>query len=546
MKEDKLLKAMSDINDEFILEAGGCQNEKTKKRKRKPIAILALAAVLLITMTVSVFAEETPGDSLLARLREVSWNKAEQSAAVDGFATQNNADGALKIEESYYDGEALVLGVSLELENNKKDIDQLVASFYVKYYQDGKEVKSSKAYTDPDIGMFPDGNGRYIGSVMVYPDTDEAELGLPDNFTVELSERYVYGYDYENPDKNIKIKQKFAPASCEVKIDSSQVNEYTVEETSSGCVLHSVTVTPAWTDVNVELLEGESEYAIVEGFGSDGEKLESLELYGSGHRNSGVSRMLQTPDKDETELRIVVYTNKDTYSKGEVLAEFTVPVGGGYDMSAYEDVPEVQDDGAEMEVSESLDTEDYEYSGAILTNQRLEGSWGLFPEGTESGIMDIAFSNIRYFDSPADAGISADELSELYDPADEENCTFVLMDLMIESVDDISEVVENGKNVYFIEKFANAAVSVDPYYGHGDETAYLAYFSAHGEEYGKFAIGQMEVINVQLGYMIDTEELNKGNAWVYSSHKELAKVYDEDGNEYIRNGASYHKIPPMA
>lgn len=331
MKEDKLLMALSDINDEFILEAGGCQEEKPKKRKRMPVAILALAAVLLITLTLSVFAEETPlGRNLMQILRDTPWNKSSvrYAAAADYTEPVEEVDsGALKVTETYYDGDALLLGVSLALDE-MEEVDQLEVLFNVKFYAGDDEI-SFNGYRDLGVPMVPIDENCFFGTIMVYPEERGTDLGLPENFRVEISKKHIYGICLDG--EKISLDQEFSPVNCMVNINKEHYDKYEVKKTVDGCTLHSVTVTPLWTDIDVTLESDEATGdAIVVVCGSKGNELKSLQLYGHDNSYRYISRKYETPNNEEKELTITVFADADSFDSGVALAEFIVPIDGGY------------------------------------------------------------------------------------------------------------------------------------------------------------------------------------------------------------------------
>ena len=220
-------------------------------------------------------------------------------------------------------------------------------------------------------------------------------------------------------------------------------------------------------------------------------------------------------------------------------------------MSAYEDLPEISDDASDEVVEEQENTDETDVcTGKILVGSTLsaDGGLGFFPYGTESGLMTVSFTNIRYYDSPAEAGISEDELADIYKAADSAGCTFVLMNMHMKCFDMMSaeNTDANGNVVLSMNDISNVAISENTEEGHSEHTAYLAYFSGHGtgDDYYNLKVKENDEGEFVVGYMVDTEQLNSCNAWLYMTCRGNGDIFDSGITE--ENHISYRQIPPMA
>lgn len=495
MKEDKLLKALSDINDEFILEAGGCQEDKTKIRKRKPVTILALAAVLLLTLTIGVFAEETP-------IRQYVTSFMNFDAA-ESAITESNISEIVE-ESSEGEGET-----------------SIVAEYEATFTADRTAVANDEYFIDEKVSCCPYGaeSGEltlWLDNIRYYSSPAEAGINEDDlighygdmdntGCTFVLMDAHMQCLNLSSPD--------FTDADGNITLWINNIAEATVTrnprtEFSSGQTAYLA----YFSDHNTE----DSDYY-------------HFTVKENDEKHFQVGYMIDTEHLDYGDAWIYTTTNEmgEVIENGESFYE---------NVANYRQIPPTY-------AATDVDEGPVEH----LDPNNLELELGDCPYGADQGLMTLWYDNIKYYSSPEEAGISEEELADIYSAADSADCTFVLMNMHMSCFDMMSteNTDTDGNIILSMTDISNVATSENTEKGHSDHTAYLAYFSGHGtgDDYYNLKVKENDEGEYVVGYMVDTEQLNAGNAWLYMTCRGNGDVFDSGNTE--ENHISYRQIPAM-
>lgn len=456
----------------------------------------------------------------------------------------------LQITETYYDGKTLVLGVSLTLPDAPEGYRVLRPNYRFSFASQGEELtppwESEKHYWD----MSRISEDTYAGTVTM----DLADAVLPEEFELTIGVKALTAVDTklmvknnagQYSEKTYSVEPDFAPFSCTVQKQEDLRKVYEVNETQNGCTLKSIVVTPALTEVNIACEE--TGVAMLP-YGDDGKKLEGMSKYGGRSYEQQYFRVLP----QDAEQVVVKFFRKE--NKHDPIAEFTVPVEGGYAEEPVEtvwsgdDIPVVFDpplpeeadaderDGVTVELGET-----FTVGGGIV--------------GMQSGNVSLTFHNLRYYKNWRDAGIEERNMN-LSAWGDSENQIFVLLDLTFETHDAIPSM--NGEpepmpnsafsedGTYWISSFVYpCSVESRPELG-SILDGEIEYFSEHGNgfsDYYHFQMNANETKTVQIGFVVPVGHLEAGNFQLICESDDLHGSELRENGPYVSSGYSL-VIPP--
>lgn len=492
----------------------------------------ALAASIPGMESIIGFFQGSRQDSLVA---QGGIDQYVQPVASETEAKAEPQEG-LQITETYFDGQVLVAGVQITLPDAPKEYRELMGDYELKFTADGKELAPTYQLTKNnwETVFTRISEDTYVSTLTLYPaDSDEAsvDLGLPEEFTLSVGLESFHAIDpqmmvlaegsdpeaYDYVPKTYELEPP-EPFTLTVKKSEGLKKEYPVNETKNGCNLQQVTVTPAWTEIKFELdesLKNSDDPIMMVPYDSKGNELETTYGYGVYQR-----QRFRSPDKDETAV-IVKFFYKN--NAREPIAEFTVPVDGGYyqekPISAWSepegevvyDPPMPEDAFPDPYADASFET--------IKLNDAVTVYGGRASDTMlESGSADVTFSNLRTYSDWQDAGIAEEDMNLSNDQEEHpENYAFVLLDVTYQCHDAVSHVVEDSQNVFWINSFTIPRLVPD-----GTNRKKLSgmvaaeeisYFSEHGigfSDYYHFSLEPNETKTIQMGFVLRKEDLEAG------------------------------------
>lgn len=551
-----------------------------QQRKRPALRVLrtagaalgSLAAAFMLLVGISAaspaLAAAIPGmESIVSFLKGSGrGDPLLQAGAIPQYAqpvasTANEESPGLQITESYFDGQVLLLGTKLTLDDAPEG-DLLLYPEYEVSFSDGKKELSTDYETDYFSNTMERISGNtFAGTLTLYPvetGGDDVFLDLPDSFQITVGMKSLsamdlclmvprddagdgpyYPNDYDNKRYTLETPEAF---TCSVSKDDSLKKVYPVHETKEGCTLDQITVTPAWTEVKLTLSEERENAAdpvILRLYDGKGEKLTSIYEMGA-YYSSFARQRFQTPVQDETSLTVKLFLKSDARTP---IAEFTVPIEGGFDRpgdtrSVDGQVKELVYDPPCVEVNPSDIPVDPSIAQKLELDQpvTLKGWY----QTLEAGSIDMTLSNPRYYSDWREAGIADEDinlpwfLKELDPQAWEEaltDITFVMLDVTL-SADPEARQPSNFEN-YWITSFVDCMATPTDRLLQGMAAAHtpgastislwsdeIQYFSEHGvgfTDYYHFYLDPGETKTVQVGYLVSTEELEAGHLQIFGS-----------------------------
>lgn len=463
-------------------------------------------------------------------------------------------DSAVQVTETYCDGKTLVASVKVTLPQAKEEYRRLQAEFELTagetpitdYWAGNYNSATSLAMARVD-------DTSYVGSIVL----DVEKLNLPETFTLHAVLNTLTAVDDKlmvldpaDEKDGSSYRQKTYPlewqpqtASTEVKNDPSLQKVYEVGKTQNGCTLEKITATPALTQIDVAC---DRDGVVMFAYGDDGKELTRMSKYGE---ESAEIRYYTALKKDASSVTVKFFDKNDKYN---AIAEFTVPVEGGY-AGAVTEISR-RDDGVEVVYDPPLpetDSNTRNQEGVEVTQlgETFTTDYSLL-----SGTMDVTFHNLRVYRNWQEAGIADEDMNDTArwnERMLEQDYRFVLLDITVETKDAVpsinldenyNESGEPGTGTYWISSFAMPAL-VD--YKVGEETAsYIGeveYFSDHSNgisDYYHFRMDSNEKKTMQVGYMVPVEQLRLGN---FQLSAPLNTVVEIDG--YMTNPMRYINIP---
>lgn len=551
-----------------------------QQRKRPALRVLrtagaalgSLAAAFMLLVGISAaspaLAAAIPGmESIVSFLKGSGrGDPLLQAGAIPQYAqpvasTTNEESPGLQITESYFDGQVLLLGTKLTLDDAPEG-DLLLYPEYQVSFSDGEKKLSTDYETDYFSKTMERISGNtFAGTLTLYPvetGGDDVFLDLPDSFQITVGMKSLsamdlclmvprddagdgpyYPADYDNKRYTLETPEAF---TCSVSKDDSLKKVYPVHETKEGCTLDQITVTPAWTEVKLTLSEERENAAdpvILRLYDGKGEKLTSVYEMGA-YYSSFARQRFQTPVKDETSLTVKLFLKSDARTP---IAEFTVPIEGGFDRpgdarSVDGQVKELVYDPPCVEVNPSDIPVDPSIAQQLELNKPITLKGGY--QALEAGSIDMTLSNPRYYSDWREAGIADEDMNlpmamqELDPQAMEEkldDMSFVMLDVTLSADPETRQL--SGLENYWITSFVDCMVTPTDRLLQGMAAANtpdaimvslwsdeIQYFSEHGigfSDYYHFYLDPGETKTVQVGFLVSTEELEAGHMQIFGS-----------------------------
>ena len=416
LTENEKMRIMSKIRSELPRER--------KHRKlivlTKTLTTVAAAFVLLIGVGCvnPVFAENIPFiSSIVSTLKGAGHSTpVVMAGTVDEHITTLAVtdEKPFTISETYCDGKALVLGVTYKLDSTAVDPDADTLLTAYKFTINGQEYSIADEYSGEIRSEFADyGNqtvrldeNTFIGIITL----DVSEFNLTEDFDVTVSPVNLSAInscylvaDAERGSyspKTYEVSAKVDPVDVKVKLDTTLLKLYDVNETKDIVTLNSISASPAFTKIDWTTTEDDSADPIVMFvYDNNGNEVQWLSFGNDDRFNNPLL-------KDTTSVTAKFFRKSNRKAP---VAEFTVPVEYGYADSKFE-------------LIRNNDNKEIIYDPPIT--EAPENTLNRNPEGTvyklgdtitsdyslENGTMDITYSNMQVFGSYEEAGLKSEDL----------------------------------------------------------------------------------------------------------------------------------------
>lgn len=567
---EKMYHGIGCIDEDLIEEAAA---PIVGKKKMRPILLkhlgaitggLAAAFAILVgaSMISPAFAAYIPGmESVIRFLKGKPYADGPVAnggmepylSPVESHFTSNINEREEKkefeITNTYFDGEALVLTTQIALPDAPEDARFLSPKFDLKFWENGKELTPDYESQSDNWVMERMNETTFVGAVMLYnlfdgADSVETELELPPEFSVAVTLESVFA---SNPQIQVLDEElnRYMPKtwelnipvqtfSCSVNKDDSLRKVYPVNDTKNGFTLKQVTVSPAWTEIKNSINKEQSdgmEYT-VQVYDSQNNELKYLE-YGPL-----ACMRFRTPDKNETLLTVRFFDRAD---QNTPLAEFTVPIQGGY-YEGDEDTKWFRQE----EIVYDPPLPEFETNTRKIPGVKVMELGETFTPNHKgllsSGSIEVTFENYRVYDDLGSAGIDVEKLDDWNDPLERmesgEN-KLVLADITLSAHNAVCP------SNYSIENFA-LAVPIDS--TAGEFSGIPEYFSEYQGGYGQyrqFNLGENETKTMTVGFIVPANLIEENNLQLLCPSVDLLEYQEINGGvQHVTCYGYYVNLPP--
>ncbi len=588
----------SEINHLKTTEQTMCDAEKErimlhlKKeiRTRRPVSVViktlstvAASFVLLITAgTLSpVLAENIPFmQEIVSFLKQeqMPLNTVIRESDAEKYTLPANdmTEDGLQILETYCDGTALVLTAGLELPGVDENILRIVPSVTV-------VVNGERLFPVHDPELMPtDGEGRRLGMFIFHRtegdrfvgalSMDVSHLSLTENFSFTLTLTELTGEDPKHmiatskdiyapsyAPKQYMLDNTTVPHTVTVPVDTSLCREYTVERPIGQLTVHKLVTTPVCTYLDVSGIDDSGYYYTLTT--ENGSELNSSKFDNSGmtpeERREGILYRNPLPEGTET-VTVTVYSSKnDTEPAGQV----EIPVDFGYaslkEAYTVAQIPEseiVFDPPLEELLSLQPEAKLYELGETVVSREGRDFNTNGPGYVNENATLEITYNNMQVYDSPADIGLTSNDLFNLFrdDTLEKDGRKFVTFDVTLKTQGIYGYRFDNEEYSAEIEAYADNDGTAGILWINNyampealtDSNPHLsgeaAYFSAHpsgSSDYYHLVTNAYDTHNFVLGFYVPEELLESGN-WRIG-----IATGEDDPNAGAEN--AYYSIPPV-
>ncbi len=509
----------------------------------KAIGALAACFVLLVTASVysPVLAENIPFmENIVAFLKQTGLARGSviTDGAVEDYVTPvaEQADANFRVTEVYCDGTALVLGYTADFPDADDSILEIEPTFT--FDLDGERLQITE-----ESGTYDTFGGTNAKLYRVEGDTfagtialDVSKLDVADQFALTVTPKSLLGV---NP-KRMVLDQRglytaetsaldctLEPFTFDVTVNAGARSVYTVDESCEDFTLHSIVTSPGFTCIDCTMPDGKVYLYTVED--QDGHALQRIRFE---NEESGANYYAPIAEDVES-LTVTLYDWDDVRTP---LATFTVPMTeGGYALhpaASVEIDPEeiVYDPPVSVEkILAPREGESTVALGETIVSQTMRE---LVPDGSgyvnADATAEITYSNMQVYDSPAEAGIAAEDMVDPTAPLEREGYQFVTFDVDIETkglygwrYDDLQsecDAYENNDGTTGILWITSFYYPTKRFVDDSDFPFIDAdYFSGHmngATNYFHFATNAYDTHHFVVGSYVRTEVLESGNLLV--------------------------------
>lgn len=562
---------------------------KKEIRHKRPVftalkALSAAAACFMLLVTACAFspvlAKNMPFMQEIIRFlkqEEYPRNSVIASSNVEDFMQPVNdpTKDEMQILEAYCDGTALVLTVGLELPEIEDEILRIVPAVTV-------DVNGERLY--PEAGLQ---DGRRMGMFLLYRTEDDRFLGAltmdistlnpAEDLSVTLEITELTGedpkhmvatssnaYDPMYAPKTYTLENPTVPHTVQIPVDDALTREYAVEKTVGGLTAHKLITTPVCTYLETEYAEQNACYYVLTT--DDGTEL-SFNKFDNAVSDGPLPKSYRDPLPEGTEKVIVtVYALEDDSTP---LGTVEVPVEFGYgtpvDAYAVKHIPEeeiVYDPPRAEPASGPRNGEETVQLGETITSQAyrdiyLDPATGQQVYVNPDGKMEVTYSNMQVWASPAELGLTQDDMKQSELPLERDGCRFVTFDVQLtthgiyglrgedlQDEIDAYEKKDDSTGIMWISDFAMPlAENLRPDAIRND----VAYFSNHMDgvtNYYHFAVNDEDALSFTVGFYIPEGYVESGEWMVGINTGERLAA---DRSDYLGNTRyTYYDIPPVS
>lgn len=581
------------LNDQPLFDA---EKERIMLRLKKEIRakrpahtalryISAVTACLMLLMTAGMFspvlAENIPFmREIISFLKQdeapmnsvISTSDAEKYTASVADPTEDE----LQILEAYCDGTALVVTAGLEIPGIDESILRIFPDVTV-------AINGERLFPAENPNLMPaEGEGRRLGMFIFHRtegdrfvgalSMDVSHLELKGNFDFTLNLTKLTG---ENPKlmvassenmsdpvyapKQYALENDTVPHTVTVSVDQSLRREYTVEASVESLTVHKLITTPLCTYLDISRPENEHYYYTVT---TDSGKELGYNKFDNGatvFTEWDNAKLYRAPLPEGTKsVHVTVYSPADDTTP---IGTVEIPVAFGYaSMSEERTVKQIPED--EIVYDPPLDTlpaqpeaKLYDLGETVISREGREPNPDGFGYENKDATVEITYNNMQVYNSPADLGLNADDLSSIFRSGSTEKTgyKFVSFDVTMKTNGiyghrfddeaDRAEIEAYAKNdgtagILWINNFAmpEALTESEPYM-----PSEVAYFSLHPHgisNYYHFVTNAYDTHSFTIGFYVPDELLESGN-W---------RIGIATGENDPNTGAKYvyYSIPPVS
>lgn len=440
---------------------------KKEKRPKRHIALKAIctaAACFVLLVTASVFspvlAKSIPFmENIVAFIKQ---EKLPQSDAIDYGAVENyinpvtdvvngtnsvdtDQNSYFRITGTYCDGTLLVMSVAAKA----PDIDE-EATFLTPYYAveiNGKTLTNENGETarfgETNLSLSRAEDDVFVGSIAI----DVSAQNLTEDFTVTLipekvraiNPKYQVLADPKTPmayiPKSYPFDTVFESCTITVGINTGLRREYDVNETYDTFTLNRIVTSPGFTYLDYTQPENRVDGYYITVSDQDGKELKWLNEFAELGLSKSYYAAIPT---NTTEIHVALF---NWYNTAEPVKTFTIPVEGGYDVVPMIDtsmgmvpedaiydppLPETNSDGSNVP-----NPNDPEYPLGETMLSYHGNLWS--SENKENETIEITYSNMQIYDSPAELGLTQADMVYKDKPLKWEDNKFVTFNVHLET-----------------------------------------------------------------------------------------------------------------
>lgn len=576
---------MFDVEKERIM-----QHLKKEIRTKHPVSVVlktlsAAAAAFVLLVTASAFspvlAQNIPFmHEIVSFLKQeqmpISTVLYESDAEKYTLPANDMNEDEFQILETYCDGTALVVTAGLELPGVDENILRIVPYVTV-------DINNERLFPVHDPELVPtEKNGQRLGMFMLHRtdgdrfigalSMDVSHLSLTEKFSLTLTLTELTGEDPKHmiaTSKNIHdpayapkqymIDNTTIPHTVTIPVDSSLCREYPVEKSVEQLTVHKLVTTPVCTYLNVSCDDSSVYYTLTT---DNGKELRSNKFDNSGmtpeERRAGILYRNPLPEGTKA-VTVTVYSSKnDTMPVGQV----EIPVDFGYTSlkEAYTvtQIPEseiVYDPPLEELLALQPEAKLYELGETIVSREGRDFNTDGPGYANEDATLEITYSNMQIYNSPADIGLTSKDLFNLFreDSLEKKDRKFVTFDVTMRTNgiyghrfedEEYRSMIENYERndgtagILWINNFAAPQALAESKPLLSSEAAYFSLHPENSSDYYRFVTNAYDTHNFTLGFYVPEELLETGN-W---------RIGIATGEDDPNTGAdyAYYTLPPVS